>query len=154
MECETMNLDLVRTFVRTVRAGSLKEASLKTGMDVSNISRHIKSLESIYLLDKASVGDGKDLLDQIIVPIDKLKFNKLIYDKNKDNDFYMKIGDNHRIINKYRKEETNIQVKNSHILMKTNIISKNIQKFLPLNGLFACDFENKDYFWLEELVRL
>ena len=113
-----------------------------------------KSLESIYLLDKASVGYGKELLDQIIVPIDKVKFNKLIYEKNKDNDFYMKIGDNHRIFNKYRKEETNILVKNSHILMKTNIISKNIQKFLPLNGLFACDFENKDYFWLEELVQL
>ena len=31
-----------------------------------------KSLEGIYLLDKASVGYGKDLLDQLIVPIDKL----------------------------------------------------------------------------------
>ena len=47
-----------------------------------------------------------------------------------------------------------ILVKNSHILLKTNIINKNIRKFLPLNELFACDFENKDYFWLEELVRL
>ena len=30
-----------------------------------------KSLEDIYLLDKTSIGIGKDLLDQIIVPIDK-----------------------------------------------------------------------------------
>ena len=45
-------------------------------------------------------------------------------------------------------------VKNSFILLKTNIINKNIRRFLPLNELFACDFENKDYFWLEELVRL
>ena len=85
-----------------------------------------KSLEGIYLLDKTSVGYGKDLLDQIITPIDKMKYNRLIYDKNKDNDFYMKIGDNHRIINKYRKEETNIQIKNSHILLKTNIINTSI----------------------------
>ena len=113
-----------------------------------------KSLEGIYLLDKADVGYGKDLLDDLIVPIDKLKYNRLIYDKNKDNDFYMKIGDNHKVVNKYRKEETNIWVKNSHILLKTNIINKNIRKLLPLNELFACDFENKDYFWLEELVRL
>ena len=28
-----------------------------------------KSLESIYLLDRASIGYGKELLDQIIVPI-------------------------------------------------------------------------------------
>lgn len=113
-----------------------------------------RSLEGIYLLDKASMGYGKELLDDIIVPIDKLKYNELIYEKNKDNDFYMKVGDNHKIINKYRKEDTSIQVRNSHILLKTNIINKDIKKFLPLNGLFACDFENKDYFWLEELVRL
>ena len=113
-----------------------------------------KSLEDIYLLDKASVSLGKDLLDQIIVPIDKLKYNKLIYDKNKENDFYMKTGDTHKIINKYRKEDTTIIVKNSHILLKTNIISKDIRKFLPIQELFACDFNNKDYFWLEELVRL
>lgn len=113
-----------------------------------------RSLEGIYLLDKASMGYGKELLDELIVPIDKLKYNELIYEKNKDNDFYMKVGDNHKIINKYRKEDTNIQVRNSHILLKTNIINKDIKKFLPLNGLFACDFENKDYFWLEELVHL
>lgn len=72
MECESMNLDLVRTFVRTVQAGSLKEASLKTGMDVSNISRHIKSLESILqtkLLQRkhgvvALTEDGKIIYDE------------------------------------------------------------------------------------------
>ena len=113
-----------------------------------------KSLEGIYLLDKANIGYGKEMLDDLIVPIDKLKYNRLIYDLNKDNDFYMKVGDNHKIVNKYRKEETNIWVRNSHILLKTNIINKNIRKFLPLNELFACEFETKDYFWLEELVRL
>ena len=113
-----------------------------------------RSLEGIYYLDKTSVGYGKDLLDNLIVPIDKDKYNRLIYDKNKDNDFYMKIGDNHKIVNKYRKEDTSISVKNSHILLKTNIINKDIKKFLPLASLFACDFENKDYFWLEELIRL
>ena len=106
------------------------------------------------MLDKANIGYGKEMLDDLIVPIDKLKYNRLIYDLNKDNDFYMKVGDNHKIVNKYRKEETNIWVRNSHILLKTNIINKNIRKFLPLNELFACDFENKDYFWLEELIRL
>ena len=113
-----------------------------------------KSMEGIYLMDKADVGFGKELLDQIIVPIDKLKYNRLIYDKNKENDFYIKSGDIHRIVNKYRKEDTIIKVRNSHILLHTNIINKDIRKFLPKSELFACDFENKDYFWLEELVRL
>lgn len=113
-----------------------------------------KSLEDIYLLDKSSISLGKDLLDQLIVPIDKDKYNKIIYDMNKDNDFYMKSGDLHKIVNKYRKEEINIVVKNSHILLKTNIISKNIKKYLPIEAMFACDFSNKDYFWLEQLIYL
>ena len=113
-----------------------------------------KSLEDIYLLDKSNISLGKDLLDQLIVPIDKLKYNKIIYDMNKDNDFYMKSGDMHKIVNKYRKEETMIIVKNSHILLKTNIISRDIKKYLPIEAMFACDFCNKDYFWLEQLIHL
>lgn len=111
-----------------------------------------KSLEDIYYLDKSDIGIGKDLLDQLVVPIDKDKYNKQIYDLNKDNDFYMKTGDTHKVINKYRKEQTVIVVKNSHILLKTNIISRDIKKFLPITMAFACDFQNKDYFWLEELI--
>lgn len=113
-----------------------------------------KSLEDIYLLDKSNISLGKDLLDQLIVPIDKLKYNKIIYDMNKDNDFYMKSSDMHKIVNKYRKEETTIIVKNSHILLKTNIISRDIKKYLPIEAMFACDFYNKDYFWLEQLIHL
>lgn len=113
-----------------------------------------RSLEDIYLLDKTSIGIGKDLLDQIIIPIDKLSYNKKIYELNKNNDFYMKVGDTHKVVNKYRKEETTIVVKNSHILLKTNIINRDIKKFLPITDAFACDFQNKDYFWLEELIRL
>ena len=77
-----------------------------------------------------------------------------IYELNKDNDFYMKTGDVHKVVNKYRKEETTITVKNSHILLKTNIINRDIKKFLPVTEAFACDFQNKDYFWLEELIYL
>ena len=40
-----------------------------------------KSLEDIYYLDKTSIGIGKDLLDQLIVPIDKLKFIPIFYYK-------------------------------------------------------------------------
>ena len=109
------------------------------------------TLEGIYFLDKANISLGKDLLDQLIVPIDKLQYNKILFEKNKDNDFYMKFKDTHRIINKYRNEDTNILVKSSYILARTNIINKDFTKYMPINDLFACDFENKDYFWLEQL---
>ena len=109
-----------------------KEMSILLKENPYNLFR---SLEGIYYMDIVNASFGKDLLDDIIVPIDKTKYNQLIYDK-------------------YRNEDTNIIVKNSHILLKTNIINKDIRKFLPITGLFACDFENKDYFWLEQLVRL
>ena len=113
-----------------------------------------KSLEGIYLLDKNNISYGKDILDQLIIPINKDKFNKMIYEINKDNDFYIKIGDKHTIYNKYRNEKTIIIIKNSHILLQTNIIGKNIKNFLPCANLFCCDFINKDYFWLSKLVHI
>ena len=113
-----------------------------------------RTFEDVYLLDKEKISYGKDILDQLIIPIEKAKYNKLIYERNKDNDFYMKIGDKHTIYNKYRNEKTIITIKNSYILMQTNTINKNIQNFLPFNDLFCCDFINKDYFWLSKLIHI
>ena len=113
-----------------------------------------KTLESIYLLDKTSVGVGREILEQVSSLINTNMYNKMLYEKNKDNDFYMKMGSSHRIYNKYRAEETIITVKNTHILMTTNVMPKNIKMFLPTNDLFVCDFENRDYFWLSQLVAM
>lgn len=113
-----------------------------------------RTLEGIYLLDKNSISYGKDLLDQVIIPIDKAKYNRTIYDLNKDNDFYTKVGDKHTIYNKYRNETTTIIIKNSHILLTTNVMKSNLKNFLPSNDFFVCDFLNKDYFWLSKLIHI
>jgi len=111
-----------------------------------------KTLEGIYLLNKENVSYGAYLLEQVISFIDIEKYNKLLYEKNKDNDFYMKIGNYHRIINKYREETTKITVKKTYILVESNVLAKNISLFFPSNDLFVCDFANKDYFWLSKIV--
>lgn len=64
MKCETMNLDLVRTFVITVQAGSYKEASLRMGIDLSNISRHIKTLEEVLQTKLLQRIQGKVVLTE------------------------------------------------------------------------------------------
>ena len=110
-----------------------------------------KTLEGIYFLNKEYVSYGACLLEQLISLIDVAKFDRLLYEKNKDNDFYMKIGSHHKIVNKYRKEETNIFVKRTHLLITTNVLSKNLSMFLDSNNLFVCDFYNKDYFWLSKI---
>ena len=126
-----------------------KELSILLSDSPYNLYR---SLENIYSMDKDKVYLGKDLLEQIISLIDIEKTNKRIYEKNKNNDFYIKIGSHHRIYNKYRKEETNIWVKNTHFLITTNIIPNNIINFIDMKDIFICDFENKDYFWLSKLI--
>ena len=113
-----------------------------------------KTLEEIYLLDKSKISYGKDIMDQLIIPLNKENYNKAIYQINKDNDFYMKIGDVHSIYNKYRDEKTTITIKKSHIILQTNSLIKNIKNFLPTNNLFVCDFTNKDYVWLSKLIKL
>ena len=111
-----------------------------------------KTLENIFLMNRESVSLGKEILEQVANIIDAKTYNEMIYEKNKDNDFYMKIGNKHQIYNRYRDEETTIIVKNTHILMKTNVLPKNIKYFLPTNDLFVCDFVNRDYFWLSQLI--
>ena len=110
-----------------------------------------RSLENIYYMDKDKVSMGRDLLEQIISLIDIEKINKEIFQKNKDNDFYTKIGSKHRIYNKYRNEETTIMVKKTHILINTNTIPRNLINYLDMKDIFICDFDNKDYFWLTKL---
>ena len=97
-----------------------------------------KTLENIFLMNRDSVSLGKEILEQVTNIIDAKTYNEMIYEKNKDNDFYIKIGNKHQIYNRYRDEETTIIVKNTHILMKTNVLPKNIKYFLPTNDLWVC----------------
>lgn len=111
-----------------------------------------RCLENIYYMDSKNAMLGRDLLEQVISLINVNNSNKLIYEKNKNNDFYTKIGSHHRIINKYRAEETNIWVKNTHYLITTNTLPRYLINFIEPYNIFICDFENKDYFWLTKLI--
>ena len=112
-----------------------------------------KTLEGVYYLDKSNLNIGLELFDQIAIPFHKNDINKLLFDTYKDNDFYMTKGNKHRIYNKYLKEITEMEVHFAFILIKTNSSKKNIfQNILINKNLFACDFKNKDYFWLDRLI--
>ena len=45
LETQTMNLDFIRTFVTVGQTNSIKKASAKLNLDVTNVKRHIKQLE-------------------------------------------------------------------------------------------------------------
>lgn len=111
-----------------------------------------KSMEQIYKLDKKDFNLGLKLFEQLAVPIDYDKINKTLYKKYKDNDHYIKYRNVHKINNRYKPEDTKLTVNRVYLLLESNIIKPLFLKTLNIdNDLFVCDFENKDYFWLESL---
>ena len=112
-----------------------------------------KTLEGVYYLDKADLNYGITLFEELTVPFHKSDINNLLYETYKDNDFYTMKGDKHLIYNKYKDETTEIDTHFNYLLLKTNTSKKTIfQNLLFNNNLFVCDFQNKDYFWLDKLI--
>lgn len=114
-----------------------------------------KTIENIYKLKKEDYDLGITMFEQIADKIDNRKMNLSIFDINRYNDYYTKYSNIHMINNYYNDEQTKLVVNKSHIILKS---TKQIPSFLKEmnfeNNLFACDFQNKDYFWLDELTHL
>ena len=112
-----------------------------------------KSMEKIYKMDKSDFSLGAQLFDQLAQPINSQKLNKLIYNKYKDNEHYTVFKNIHRINNSYRQEKSKLIVKEVYLILQSSVILPLFLKTLNNNhNMFACDFENKDYFWLDELT--
>lgn len=111
-----------------------------------------KSMEQIYKLDKKDFNLGLKLFEQLAEPMDYKMINKRIFNIYKDNDYYIKYRNVHKIHNRYKPEETKLIVNRVYMLLESNIVKPLFLKNLNYdNNLFVCDFDNKDYFWLESL---
>ncbi len=114
-----------------------------------------KAMEDIHSFDRKDVDMAYDLFMQIVSPFDKSKINNKIFNESKDNDFYSKFHNVHRIQNKYVPEDSMLVVNKSFLLLESNILKPTFFDDLKeYKNLFVCDFKNKDYFWLNELVCL
>ncbi len=114
-----------------------------------------KTIEDIHNFDSQDVDLAYDLFTQVVNPINKSKINNQIFKDTKDNDYYSKFHNVHRIQNKYLPEDSMLVVNKAFLLLESNILNPVFFQSLKANrNLFACDFKNKDYFWLNELVHL
>ena len=114
-----------------------------------------KAMEDIHNFDNKDVSLAYDLFMQIVSPFDKSKINNKIFNESKINDFYSKFHNVHRIQNKYIPEDSMLVVNKAFLLLETNILKPTFFNTLrEYKNLFVCDFKNKDYFWLNELVYL
>lgn len=110
-----------------------------------------KSFESIYQADRNDLGMASNLYEQLASKFNKTILNQKIVNEYKDNQHYMYTKDRHTYYNKYKDETCNLTVKNSYIICNSNNSRLELLKRLSGFNLFACDFENKDYFWLNEI---
>lgn len=91
------------------------------------------------------------LFSQMATAYDKSKINSSLYKAYMFNDSYTKTLNKHLYNDGI--EKTKLVVYNSYIKINTN---KNITCFfknlVDNNNLFVCDFNNKDYFWLNKVA--
>ncbi len=114
-----------------------------------------RAMEDIHNFDNKDVSLAYDLFMQIVSPFDKSKINNKIFTESKNNDFYSKFHNVHRIQNKYLPEDSMLVVNKAFLLLESNVLKPSFFSDLKeYKNLFVCDFKNKDYFWLNELVCL
>lgn len=111
-----------------------------------------KSLEQIYYINRKDLQRAFELYETIAIPFDKQSTNIAIFDSYRSNDFYTKVNSIHFISNYYTDEKTKLVVKNSHLTLNTSSATPCFLRNLTGNNLFVCDFKNKDYFWLDQLL--
>lgn len=112
-----------------------------------------RMLEFIYNLDKNEISRGVDLFYKLIEKINSKTLDIQIFKKYYDNYFYTKFKNTHQVNNIYKKEESKLVVRNYYLLLESTIVKPTfLEDLKKVGNLFLCDFENKDYFWLEKLA--
>lgn len=117
--------------------------------DKSNIL--FKMFNEIYCSNDQDLINKFRLFEQITIPINKKIFNNYIMLKHRDDIFYTKNDNVHTIEND--KEISRLTINNTFLKIKSN---KNINSFIKdiydsKESVFVIDFQNKDYFWINEI---
>ena len=113
-------------------------------------------LEELYKLNRKDIVLGYKFFNEFALPFNKAKLNEYIYNSERNNITYIKNLNNHIIHDRFNNENSTLTIYNSHILLKTD---KNISRFFTIlnrynSNLFICDFNNHDYFWLNNIIKV
>ena len=110
-----------------------------------------RQMENIKNLDKNNFYNAIKIYETLAHTIDKRLLDIEIYNNHKFSYYYTKYKNVHMINNYYKQEESKLTINKAYLLLETNMIKPAFFKDLKNKGLFVCDFENKDYFWLDKL---
>lgn len=106
-----------------------------------------KTLENLYNLNLTSFGYGVSIYNQLCLTFNKEVLNNYFLRKFKNNRYNKHFIDS---------ENTIIEIHRSCIVVLTKYNVPKVLKYLLYYNkyLFVCDFNNKDYFWLENQYNL
>ena len=110
----------------------------------------------IYHGNKEDLDYSNIIFQQIAYKFNKEKLDLSLYIKLHNKLIYSKRGEEHIINNLYKDEISIMKIKKSYIIINTN---KNYTEFFKLiNEVYkeciVCDFNNQDFFYLNELKSL
>lgn len=112
-----------------------------------------KAIENIYYLKQEDLSYFNNFFLQIRDTFNKDYLDNNIFEYYKNKYSYTKFNNIHMINDYYTEEKSKLIINNSYLYIKS---TKNVPTFLRAitkkDNIFVCDFENKDYFWLEELL--
>lgn len=113
-----------------------------------------KTIEKIYYLKPEELELGATMFDNLSGTFnqDNLNTNVFSYYKNKDS--YTKFKNTHTIIDYFTKEKSRLIINKSYLLIQSTEEIPSFFKILSKNrgNIFVCDFQNKDYFWLDRIA--
>ncbi len=108
-------------------------------------------LNKIRNYNKKELVFAKKLYLKIVNPIDKKKIDNYLLMNYMNDFYYTKINNIHEL--KSEKEYSKLTIHNTYIkIITTNNISSFFKDFYNINKeYFVIDFDNKDYFYLDDL---
>ena len=137
--------------MRTFYLFDVKENILKNYRN--NYEELYSLLESIHYLKTEDISLGFNIYQRIVNPMKKEEYNDYIKKNNLGKENYICYNYTHTINDFYFNESTKMIINNSHIKIKTN---KNVPSFFynirNFKNIFVCDFNNHDYFLLEDTI--
>ena len=137
--------------MRTFYLFDVKENILKNYRN--NYEELYSLLESIHYLKTEDIILGFNIYQRIVNPMKKEEYNDYIKKNNLGKENYICYNYTHTINDFYFNELTKMIINNSHIKIKTN---KNVPSFFynirNFKNIFICDFNNHDYFLLEDTI--
>ncbi len=111
-----------------------------------------KMFEQIYRSSKNNIDISYRLFKQMINTYDRAKINYLLENSYMYHRYYKKINNNHYYDD--GNEKTKLMLYNTYIKIKANSnMPCFLNELLNENNIFVCDFKNKDYFWLNKVMR-